>query len=246
MSISYAHNRGNKMNSFYISDIIGSSIQLDADESKHCIKVLRLKKGDLVQLMNGKGSLYKAVIVAPDSKKCLLEIVEEEKFKNTRNYHLTIAIAPTKNNERLEWFLEKSTEIGIDKIVPIACQHSERKDIKIDRLEKILISAMKQSGQTYLPELTLMTSFKELVNSTFDGTKLIAHCESGEKRLLKNSILPGENILILIGPEGDFDPSEIKLALEKGFISVSLGDSRLRTETAGIVACHTVCLINEK
>jgi len=234
------------MNSFYISDITGSSIQLDADESKHCVKVLRLKKGDLVQIMNGKGSLYKAVILAPDSKKCLLEIVEEEKFQNTRNYHLTIAIAPTKNNERFEWFLEKSTEIGIDKIVPITCQHSERKDIKTDRLEKILISAMKQSGQTFLPELTLMTSFKELVNSTFDGVKLIAHCESGEKRLLKNSILPGENILIFIGPEGDFDPSEIKLALEKGFIPVSLGNSRLRTETAGIVACHTVCLINEK
>jgi len=233
------------MNSFYISNISGSSIQLDADESKHCIKVLRLKKGDMVQLMNGKGSLYKAVIQDPDSKKCLLEIVEE-KFQNTRNFHLTIAIAPTKNNERFEWFLEKSTEIGIDKIVPLICQHSERKDIKSERLVKILISAMKQSGQTFLPELASMTSFKELVNSTFDGIKLIAHCESGEKRLLQNSVLPGKNILILIGPEGDFDSAEIRQAMEKGFIPVSLGNSRLRTETAGIVACHTVCLINEK
>lgn len=234
------------MNSFYISDISGTSIQLNADESKHCIKVLRLKKGDLVQLMNGKGSLYKAVIQHPDSKKCLLEIVEEEKFQNARNFHLTIAIAPTKNNERFEWFLEKSTEIGIDRIVPVICQHSERKDIKSERLAKILISAMKQSGQTFLPELASLTSFKELVDSTFDGIKLIAHCESGEKRLLKNAVLPGKNILILIGPEGDFDPSEIKLALEKGFIPVSLGNSRLRTETAGIVACHSVRLINEK
>lgn len=234
------------MNSFYISNISGSSIQLNADESKHCIKVLRLKKGDIVQLMNGKGSLYKAVIQDPDSKKCLLEILEEEKFHNIRNFRLTIAIAPTKNNERFEWFLEKSTEIGIDRIVPIICQHSERKDIKSERLEKILISAMKQSGQTFLPELASLTSFKELVDSTFEGVKMIAHCESGDKRLLKNSVLPGQSSLILIGPEGDFDPLEIKLALEKGFIPVSLGNSRLRTETAGIVACHTVCLINEK
>lgn len=232
------------MNSFYISDITGSSIQLNAEESKHCVKVLRLKKGDLVQLMNGKGSLYKAVIKDPDSRKCLLEIVKEEKFQNARNYHLTIAIAPTKNNERFEWFLEKSTEIGIDRIVPVICQHSERKDIKTERLEKILISAMKQSGQTYLPELASLTSFKELVDATFDGIKLIAHCESGEKSLLKNSVSPGRDILILIGPEGDFDPSEINLALEKGFLPVSLGNSRLRTETAGIVACHTICLIN--
>lgn len=234
------------MNSFYISDISGTSIQLNADESKHCVKVLRLKKGDPVQLMNGKGSLYKAIIQDPDSKKCLLEIVEEEKSQNIRSFHLTIAIAPTKNSERFEWFLEKSTEIGIDRIVPIICQHSERKYIKSERLEKILISAMKQSGQTFLPELASVTSFNELVNSAFDGIKLIAHCESGEKRLLKDSVPPGKNILILIGPEGDFDPSEIKLALDRGFIPVSLGNSRLRTETAGIVACHTVCLINEK
>ncbi len=234
------------MHSFYISEITGSSIQLNAEESKHCIKVLRLKKGDQVQLMNGKGSVYKAVILEPDSKKCILAISGEEKFQNNRNYNLTIAIAPTKNNERFEWFLEKSTEIGIDRIVPIICQHSERKEIKSERLEKILVSAMKQSGQTYLPELDRITSFKEIVDSTFDGIKLIAHCDSGEKRLLKNSVPPGKNILVLIGPEGDFDPSEIKLALGKGFSPVSLGNSRFRTETAGIVACHTVCLINEK
>jgi len=234
------------MNSFYIPDISGTSIRLNADESRHCIKVLRLKKWDMVQLMNGRGSLYKAVIQDPDSKNCLLGIVEEEKSQSNRDFHLTIAIAPTKNNDRFEWFLEKTTEIGIDRIIPTICQHSERKDIKPDRLEKILISAMKQSGQTYLPELASLTTFNEVVDATYDSVKFIAHCESGEKRLLKNSVPSGKNILILIGPEGDFDPAEIKLAIDKGFIPVSLGNARLRTETAGIVACHTVCLINEK
>ncbi|MCK9410739.1 MAG: 16S rRNA (uracil(1498)-N(3))-methyltransferase [Prolixibacteraceae bacterium] len=233
------------MNSFYIPDIKGTSIELNADESRHCIKVLRLTKGDYVQLLNGKGSIYNAVIQEPDPKRCLLGIMGEEKYQNSRDFRLTIAIAPTKNNERFEWFLEKSTEIGIDRIIPMVCQHSERKDIKSDRLEKILISAMKQSLQGFLPELASLTSFKALVNTTFEGVKLIAHCEPGEKNLLKNSVPPGKNILVLIGPEGDFDPSEIKLAIDKGFIPVSLGESRLRTETAGIVACHTFCMINQ-
>jgi len=234
------------MNSFYIADLTGNSIQLSTEESRHSIRVLRLKKGDHVKLLDGKGSAFDAIIQVPDANSCILEIVNRENYQNSRPYHLTIAIAPTKNLDRFEWFLEKSTEIGIDRIVPIICQHSERKAIKTERMDKILIAAMKQSDQIFLPELTTQTSLKELVNQKFDGDKLIAHCESGEKSLLKNSITPGSNVLILIGPEGDFDPSEIKLALEKGFIPVSLGSSRLRTETAGIVACHTVCLINEE
>lgn len=234
------------MNSFYISDINGKSVQLTTEESKHCIKVLRLKKGDHVQLLNGKGSSFEAVIQIADSKSCMLEIIKEDKYSNFRSYHLTIAIAPTKNMDRLEWFTEKVTEIGIDRIVPIICQHSERKEIKTERLEKILISAMKQSGHKYLPDLTRQLSFRELVTQSFDGDKLIAHCEPGNKKTLKNSITPGNKILLLIGPEGDFDPSEIKFALGNGFMPVSLGDSRLRTETAGIVACQTVFLVNEK
>jgi len=234
------------MNSFYISDIKGKAVQLTPEESKHCVKVLRLKKGDYVQLLNGKGSSFEAIIQIADSKACMLEIVKEDRFSNYRSYHLTIAIAPTKNIDRFEWFAEKATEIGIDRIVPIICKHSERKEIKTERLEKILISAMKQSGQKYLPELTRQLSFKELIVQPFHGDKLIAHCDSGKKNTLKNSITAGNKILLLIGPEGDFDPSEIKLALESGYIPVSLGDSRLRTETAGIVACHTVFLVNEK
>ncbi len=233
------------MNSFYFSIYSGNSVQLSSEESKHCIKVLRLRKGDHVQLLNGKGSSFEAVIQIADAKSCILEIEKEVKFSNYRSYHLTIAIAPTKNMDRFEWFTEKATEIGIDRIVPIICRHSERKEIKTDRLEKILVSAMKQSGQKYLPELTSQMSFKELIAQPFDGVKLIAHCAFGEKTTLKNSITAGKKILLLIGPEGDFDPSEIKFALENGFIPVTMGDSRLRTETAGIVACQTVYLVNE-
>ncbi|MEI7829735.1 MAG: 16S rRNA (uracil(1498)-N(3))-methyltransferase [Prolixibacteraceae bacterium] len=233
------------MNSFYISAISDKTILLNSEESKHCIKVLRLKKGDIVQLMNGKGSIFKAIIQSPDAKSTILEILEETKYTESRNFQLTIAIAPTKNMDRFEWFIEKSVEIGIDRIVPIYCQHSERKEIKTDRLEKILISAMKQSGQTYLPELSKPASFRDFLKVPFDGDKMIAHCENGNKKMLKDSISPGRNTLILIGPEGDFDSSEINLALEKGYIPVSLGESRLRTETAGIVACHTANLINQ-
>lgn len=233
------------MNSFYISAISGKTIQLNPEESKHCIKVLRLKKGDIVQLMNGKGSVFRAIIQSPDTKSTILEILEETKHPESRNFKLTIAIAPTKSMDRLEWFVEKSVEIGIDRIVPLFCQHSERKEVKMERLEKILISAMKQSGQTYLPELLKPVSFKDFVKMPFNGDKMIAHCENGNKQTLKDSISPGRNTLILIGPEGDFDSSEIDLALEKGYIPVSLGESRLRTETAGIVACLTAILINQ-
>ena len=207
--------------------------------------MLRLKKGDQILVMNGKGSIYQAAIQNPDSNACQVIILKEESRQNERLYHLTIAIAPTKNIDRFEWFLEKSTEIGIDRIVPIICQHSERKELKTDRLEKILISAIKQSGQLYLPELTQPIPFKEIIKLPFEGDRFIAHCNSGEKQIFKNSVSAGKNVLVLIGPEGDFDSVEIKLALEQGFKPVSLGESRLRTETAGIVACHTVCLVNQ-
>ncbi len=233
------------MNIFYNSNPNGDTIELNVEESRHCIKVLRLRKGDHVQIMNGKGSIYEAVIQSPDLNSCILEIIREEKNPHHRPYHLTIAIAPTKNMDRFEWFLEKSTEIGIDRIVPLICKHSERKEIKPDRLEKILISAMKQSGQTFLPELSLPISFKEFVTRQFEGEKMIAHCFKNEKIELKNSISRGKNIVILIGPEGDFDEDEINSAVKHGFKPVSLGESRLRTETAGIVACHTVCLVNQ-
>ena len=234
------------MNLFYIKDLSGASIELNIEESRHCIKVLRLRKGDHIHLINGKGSLFEAVIQIPNPQACVLEILNEELHPINRSYHLTIALAPTKNIDRFEWFAEKATEIGIDRIVPLICKHSERKDLKIDRIEKILVSAMKQSGQLYLPELTKPITFKEFTGQPFEGDKMIAHCESGNRQELKNAITPGRDVLILIGPEGDFDKTEIKDAATMGFIPVSLGESRLRTETAGLVACHTVCLVNQQ
>jgi 16S rRNA (uracil1498-N3)-methyltransferase len=234
------------MNVFYLPEISGITAELNQEESGHCIRVLRLHKGDKVHVMNGKGLIFEAIISVPDPKLCKIEIIKELSSRIRRPYQLSIAIAPTKNIDRFEWFLEKSTEIGIDRIIPVICQHSERKEIKNERLEKLLISAMKQSGQPLLPELSMPVSFKALVNKYFDGDKFIAHCEATDKKELKNEITPGKNVMILIGPEGDFDTSEIILAVENGFRPVSLGDSRLRTETAGIVACHTVCLVNQK
>ncbi|MEN8116270.1 MAG: RsmE family RNA methyltransferase, partial [Bacteroidota bacterium] len=156
-----------------------------------------------------------------------------------------IVIAPTKNIDRFEWFLEKCTEIGIDEITPILSEHSERKVIKPGRLEKIVVSAMKQSVKAYLPKLNELTSFNDLVKTSDAPAKFIAHCNGGEKPHLKNNIEPGKNVLILIGPEGDFSPAEVELAKENGFKEISLGTSRLRTETAGVVACHIVNLIND-
>lgn len=234
------------MNVFYIGEIQGNSALLNQEESKHCIRVLRMQKGDHVLLMNGKGSIFEAHLEIPDPKGCKLSIIQEVTTPVNRTYRLTVAIAPTKSIDRFEWFLEKSTEIGIDRIIPLICQHSERREIKTERLEKILVAAIKQSGQPLLPELTKPVPFKVLMNQNFEGDKFIAHCEVSEKNPFKNEIIPGKNVLILIGPEGDFDPAEINLAVESGFRPVSLGDSRLRTETAGLVACHTVCLVNQK
>lgn len=234
------------MNVFYLPEISGNIGELNQEESGHCIRVLRLHKGDKIHVMNGKGLIFEAIVSVPDPKLCKIEIIKELSTRIRRPYQLSIAIAPTKNIDRFEWFLEKSTEIGIDRIIPVICQHSERKEIKNERLEKLLISAMKQSGQPLLPELSRPVTFKALMNQHFDGDKFIAHCEDTDKNELKNEITPGKNVMMLIGPEGDFDTSEIKLAVENGFRPVSLGDSRLRTETAGIVACHTVCLVNQK
>jgi 16S rRNA (uracil1498-N3)-methyltransferase len=230
---------------FYTPDLKGSNYQLNHDESKHCVKVLRLKEGDIVNLINGRGSLFLAKIINANHKACELQIISENNEYGKRNFRISLAIAPTKNTDRFEWFLEKVTEIGIDEIIPIICQHSERKDIKTDRLEKVIISAMKQSYKAYLPVLSEIIPFKALINRTFGGYKFIAHCEEGDKKLLKNLIKPQKDILILIGPEGDFSKEEIEAAINGGFVPVSLGESRLRTETAGIVACHTVNLINQ-
>ena len=216
-----------------------NEIILSPEESKHATKVLRKKEGDVLDFTDGKGNFYKAEITLADSRKCRLQIVSSKQKEKQHNYHLHIAIAPTKNMDRFEWFLEKATEIGIDEITPIICSRSERKVIKTERCNKILLSAMKQSLKFHLPKLNKAISLTDFLKINVDGVKYIAHCEKSNKLELKNEKLE-EKTLILIGPEGDFSATEIEMALKNNFKAVSLGTSRLRTETAGIVAVHTI------
>lgn len=233
------------MHLFYTPDIRGNIYTLNEIESKHCIKVLRLDTNDTIQLIDGNGGFYVARILEPNQKKCTVEIIETQKEFGKRNHYLHIAIAPTKNIDRFEWFLEKATEIGIDEITPILCEHSERKAIKPERLEKIIISAVKQSLKGYKPKLNELTILDDFLRINFKENKFIAHCEETNKTLLKNDYNKGADVIILIGPEGDFSPQEITLAKDNNFQEISLGESRLRTETAGVVACHTINLLNE-
>lgn len=233
------------MNVFYIVEIAGDIAFLGEVESGHAIRVLRLKKGDEVIVADGKGGWYAGIVENTHFKKCSIRIISAQYNFEKRNYKLTMAVAPTKNSERIEWFLEKATEIGIDNFVPLRCSFSERKNINIVRLEKIALSAMKQSLKAWLPEISEMVSFEDFIVQPFEGKKLIAHCYPGQKPHLKNVIDPGENVLVLIGPEGDFSIEEVKLAVDNGFQEISLGQSRLRTETAALVACTAVAIINE-
>lgn len=231
------------MQLFYTPDITDSNFYLNEIESKHAVRVLRLANGDKIQLIDGKGNFFEAKIVDAHPKRCEVEITKKIIEFNKRNHYLHLAVAPTKNIDRFEWFLEKATEIGVDEITPVLCDHSERKVIKNERLEKVIISAMKQSLKAYLPKLNRLTSLKSILESDFDGQKFIAHCYEQDKRELKKELDSSQSNLILIGPEGDFSEEEVKLALQKQFIPVSLGESRLRTETAAVVACHTVNLL---
>ena len=229
---------------FYAPDIL-STLKLDEEESNHAIKVLRMKAGDSLQIVDGKGGYYEARISDPNHKRCGVEIVESFSEFEKRPYHLHIAIAPTKNIERLEWFVEKATEIGIDEITPIICEHSERKIVKKDRLDKIAVSAMKQSKKAYLPVVNEPVSMLSFVSKCKETQKFIAHCIDNQPRqLLSHLVQKGRDVRILIGPEGDFSPDEVKYAFQKGYLPVSLGEQRLRTETAALVSVHTVHLIN--
>lgn len=235
------------MNIFYAPDIKNENYTFSETESKHIIRVLRLQINDIVNLIDGKGNLFTAKITSENPKKCQVFVTDIKKEYNKRNFNLTIAIAPTKNNDRLEWFCEKSTEIGIDKIIPFISFHSERRKIKNDRFEKIIISAVKQSIKAYVPEFTEITKFKDLSTQNFNGRKFIAHCNEPVKEMLhlKNIYNKGENVLILIGPEGDFSIDEVKEAIENGFEEITISKSRLRTETAGIVTAEIINFMNE-
>ena len=214
---------------FFAPDIRQNPV-LPEEESLHATKVLRLQAGDEICIADGGGGFFKAIITQPHPKKCFVEILEELPEIGRRDYKLNIAIAPTKNIERLEWFIEKATEIGIDEITPLICRFSERKIIKPERLQKIIVSASKQSKKSRFPVLNPLCTFDELIGKYSATQKFIAHCYDGEKQLLQNCYKKGNDVLILIGPEGDFSPEEVEKALKNDFHPVSLGDSRLRTD----------------
>ncbi|OYU80081.1 MAG: 16S rRNA (uracil(1498)-N(3))-methyltransferase [Flavobacterium sp. BFFFF1] len=235
------------MQLFYHPDIdeTTSSFAFDKEESRHIIKVLRKQGSDILFVTNGLGLLFKTEIALPSENKCLVNVVSIEKFDRPKP-SLHLAVAPTKMNERFEWFLEKATEIGIAEITPIICDHSERKVLKTERMDKILLSAMKQSNQFFLPILHEAIPFRDFAGKVDSGQKFIAHCEETGKRTLKSLLIPNSDCVIMIGPEGDFSEKEIKLALENDFIPVTLGETRLRTETAAVVAAHSVVFFNEQ
>lgn len=216
----------------------------DKEESKHIIKVLRKKDTDILHVTNGLGLLFTTEITLASDSKCAVKVNSIAKAEQP-NYNLHLAVAPTKMNDRFEWFLEKATEIGIHEITPIICDHSERKTINLERFEKIILTAMKQSNALFLPKLNPAVSFKDFMKQDQNSTKLIAHCEETDKKSLKSVLKKGENYTILIGPEGDFSTKEIELALHNNCTPVTLGTTRLRTETAAVVACHSVAFSNE-
>jgi 16S rRNA (uracil1498-N3)-methyltransferase len=233
------------MQLFYAPQLDSSVSQFNfsEEESKHITKVLRKKEGDILNITNGIGYWFEAKIILADMKKCRVEIFDTTKHHPTKHW-LHMVVAPTKLNDRFEWFLEKATEIGVNEITPIICERSERRTIKIERLRKVVESGMKQSLQTFLPKLNEAITYKEFMAKTHEGLLFIAHCEDGEKMDLKRRVAPDQDVTILIGPEGDFSKSEIELAYQNEFLPVSLGRNRLRTETAAIVACTVVTTIN--
>ena len=232
------------MNLFYAPDIAPPVFQLSPEESKHMVKVLRMKAGDPVFFTDGKGFLYACRIVEANPKGTLVEIQAKEGGKDRRKFFLHLAVAPTKNISRYEWFLEKATEIGVDRITPFVSEHSERKTIKPERMNRVITAAMKQSLKTWRPMMDDVSSFKELILQPFEGQKFIAYIDSDVTLKLSKAYHQGNNALVLIGPEGDFSPEEVEEAKNYGFVPVRLGPSRLRTETAAVVACHTINLLN--
>jgi 16S rRNA (uracil1498-N3)-methyltransferase len=234
------------MQIFYAPDINGNSYTLDEKESKHLIRVLRMTKGSNVRLIDGKGNLYEGIISNPDYNKCTINITGKTKDFEKRNYRLHIAISPLKNPERFDWFVEKSVEIGIDEITPLICKNTEKPGIKSDRVNNLIISAMKQSLKANKTVLNEPCSFKDFISSDLNGIRMIAHCDaSRERKKISEVYSKNANSIILIGPEGDFSREEVTSAITMGFFPVHLGPSRLRTETAGVAACHSIYFINQ-
>ena len=229
------------MHTFFAPDLSGPTYTLPEDESKHAVRVLRLSAGSAVELLDGRGGRYTAAVAEANPKRCQLRITHHEAVL-PRPYFTHIAVAPTKNLDRMEWFVEKAVEIGVERITFLRCARSERRELKLDRLEKIAVSALKQSGQAWLPQLDEMTDFAAFVAEVTPETTFIAHLEEGERTALTQVAAAGPGCCVLIGPEGDFTPAEIGLARDRGIRPVTLGGSRLRTETAALAAVFTVHL----
>ena len=228
---------------FYQPEIQNDNFHLKEEESKHCIRVLRLKTGDEIKVTDGFGNLYRTVILDPNPKKTVLHVKETIHVAPDRDYRIHMAVSPTKNINRFEWFLEKATEIGIDEVTPLFCQNSERTVIKTERLQKVIIAAMKQSFKYRMPKLNEPENFSDFIRKTTIPAAFIAYCDEKEKSLVE-AYKRNSDVLILIGPEGDFTPNEIKTAEKASIKPVHLGKSRLRTETAALIACHTIHVLN--
>ena len=229
---------------FYAPDIL-TCPELPEEDSGHAVRVLRHTEGDEVEVVDGQGTWYHCRITAAHPKHCGLEILSTRTDRHWP-YRVELAIGPTKNLDRMEWWLEKATEMGLDRFTPLRCRFSERRELKTERMRKIAISAMKQSLKATLPEIDEMTDIKRFLQEPFEGQKFIAHCmEDQPRQLLSHLVRKGSPVRILIGPEGDFSPEEVALALADGYQPVSLGEQRLRTETAALAAVHTVHVINE-
>lgn len=230
---------------FYAPDIETTNMLPESD-SQHCVRVLRMRAGDIIEVIDGKGFRYECKILDAHQKRTQIEIINKTNIPLSWNNNITIAVAPTKHLDRMEWLIEKMTEVGINNFIPLLCRHSERKEIKTERLEKIAISAMKQSLKAYLPKIVSMTPIKEFITKYNASQKFIAYCDTSIPRFLfSNEYQANQDTIILIGPEGDFSKEEINLALENGYKPISLGDNRLRTETAALVACNTCHIINQ-
>lgn len=233
------------MNVFYLPTAQLGTISFPEEESKHIVKVLRMKEGDRFCVTDGNGSLYDAELVDAHPKRAAAELSNQRQGYDIRDFKVSIAMAPTKLNERTEWFLEKATEIGIDEVKLFASYHSERRTANVERFKKIIVAAMKQSVKSKMPVIEDIVAFDKLVRQNYDGQKFIAWIDDDVTEQLCDLYRKGENALVLIGPEGDFSKEEVALAKENGFVPVSLGKARLRTETAAVVACHTIQLINQ-
>lgn len=236
------------MQLFYAPDLVPPEHTLDEEESKHCVRVLRMGVGDRLSVTDGRGNLYRCEVVDADPRRCRIRVVDCQSEFERLPYRLTMAVAPTKNADRFEWFLEKATEVGVAEIVPLETEHSERRSFKAERGEKVITAAMKQSLKAYRPVLHPLTEFRKAVERPFEGRKFIAHCDPARtpvgKAYLTHTLQRGESAVIFIGPEGDFSPAEIDFALAHGFEEITLGTQRLRTETAAVVATVMAAVAN--